>query len=497
MRGSGKTSPTRGRSAVRSGLATGLSILAVNGSAAVAGALLAQKFGRGEDTDGFLAAYGVYLVLVLGAQAFRLVVVPDLTRAAEEARLGSETSAYAVAFCLLALPLTVLVIVFAGPLGEAITGSLPATAAEQASAALPWLVPAAFAQLFAGVAASALAARDSYQVAAVGYAAGAVAGLALFLALADSHGLVALAWGLALNGAIAVALPLWVLIAGGHLRGAQARSSSSMRRLGRLVSGAAVPLALQASYLVGLRFAADLGVGSVTTLSYAYLLAATLVAATASSLSLISSAPLTRRGIDAESAAAHVIHSSWLSLAAIAAAAGVFALVGEQVVGAVLGSDYKGEVGHELGRLVVFFSPWMLVAVAFTVTFPLLFVLERSSVLVPVALGAVAVNVPLTYGLREAFGLEGIALALAGTTLFVLVVLLASVSRRMLRVAMLGLGRLAVVQTALAAAAFGVLSFVLDGAVAAGAGLVLYAALLLAVRPHGLREAWHYVRALH
>jgi hypothetical protein len=118
-------------------------------------------------------------------------------------------------------------------------------------------------------------------------------------------------------------------------------------------------------------------------------------------------------------------------------------------------------------------------------------------VLVPVALGAVAVNVPLTYGLREAFGLEGIALALAGTTLFVLVVLLASVSRRMLRVAMLGLGRLAIVQTALAAVAFGVLSFVLDGAVAAGAGLVLYAALLLAVRPHGLREAWHYVRALH
>jgi peptidoglycan biosynthesis protein MviN/MurJ (putative lipid II flippase) len=496
MRGSGKTSPTRGRSAVRSGLATGLSILAVNGSAAVAGALLAQKFGRGEDTDGFLAAYGVYLVLVLGAQAFRLVVVPDLTRAASEERLGAETSAYGVAFCLLAVPLTALVIVFAGPLGDAITGNLPATAAHQASMALPWLVPAAFAQLFAGVAASALAARDSYEVAAVGYASGAAAGLALFLVLADSHGLVALAWGLALNGAIAVALPLWALIAGHHLRGARLRTSSAARRVGRLVSGAAVPLALQASYLIGLRFAADLGVGSVTTLSYAYLLAATLVAATASSLSLVSSAPLTRRGLDAEGAAAHVIHSSWLSLAAIAAAAGVFALVGASLVGAVLGPDYHGHVGHELGRLVVFFAPWMLAAVAFTVTFPLLFVLERSAVLVPVAIGTLLVNVPLTYVLREAFGLEGIALALAATTFCVLVVLLASVSRRMLRVAVVGLGRLAVVETALAAAAFGALSLVLDGVPAAATGLVLYAALLLAVRPRGLREAWHYVRAL-
>jgi hypothetical protein len=497
MRGSGKTSPTRGRSAVRSGLATGLSTLAVSGSAAIAGALLAQKFGRGEETDGFLAAYGVYLVLVLGAQAFRLVVVPDLTRAAVEDRLGEETSAYAVAFCLLAAPLTALVIVFAGPLGDAITGNLPQPAAHQAARALPWLVPAAFAQLFAGVAASSLAARDSYQVAAVGYAAGAVAGLAVFLALADAHGLVALAWGLAVNGAIAVALPLWALAAGGHLRGARARPSGAGRRVARLVSGAAVPLALQGIYLIGLRFAADLGVGSVTSLSYAYLLAATLVAATASSLSLISSAPLTRRGLDAEGAAAHVVHSSWVSLAAIAAAAGVFAIVGARLVGAVLGSDYRGQVGHELGRLVVFFSPWMLVAVAFTVTFPLLFVLERGSVLVPLALGAVAVHVPLTYALREAFGLEGIALALAATTLLVLVVLLASVSGRMLQLAVLGLGRMAVMQAGLAAIAFGALSLVLGGVPAALAGLALYAALLAALRPRGLRDAWHYVRALH
>ena len=69
------------------------------------------------------------------------------------------------------------------------------------------------------------------------------------------------------------------------------------------MQGAAVPLALQGCYLLALRFSAQLGVGRVTSFSYAYLAAATLVTATAFSLSVISSAPLTRRGIDPEAAA--------------------------------------------------------------------------------------------------------------------------------------------------------------------------------------------------
>ena len=48
---------------------------------------------------------------------------------------------------------------------------------------------------------------------------------------------------------------------------------------------------------------AGTGEGKVTSLSYAYLLAATFVSATAFSLSLIAAAPLTRRGLDAETAA--------------------------------------------------------------------------------------------------------------------------------------------------------------------------------------------------
>ena len=115
----------RRRSAFRSGLLTGLSALAVSGSAAAAAALLAHKFGRNAQTDGFLAAYGVYLVIVLAAQAFRLVIVPDLTRAAGNGRLKAEFVSYASAFLAVAVPVSVLTIVFHHLLGEALTGNLP------------------------------------------------------------------------------------------------------------------------------------------------------------------------------------------------------------------------------------------------------------------------------------------------------------------------------------------------------------------------------------
>src|SRR5207248_8504245 len=113
-----KPSPLPGRSALRSGAATGLSFLALAASGALAGVYLAHKFGRNERTDGFMGAYGVYLVLVLGAQAFRMVVVPDLTRAEAEGRLREEFRAYAVAFVALAVPVSAVVIVFQGFFGE-------------------------------------------------------------------------------------------------------------------------------------------------------------------------------------------------------------------------------------------------------------------------------------------------------------------------------------------------------------------------------------------
>jgi hypothetical protein len=268
-------------------------------------------------------------------------------------------------------------------------------------------------------------------------------------------------------------------------------------RLWRLVSGAAVPLALQGFYLIGLRLAAGLGVGEVTNLSYAYLVAGALVTATASALALVSAAPLTRRGLDAEAAAGHVVHSSWISLALIGAAAGVFAVVGGRIVGAVLGDAYGGGVGRQVGRLVVELAPWMVAFVAFAGTYPLLFVMERASILVPLAIVAPALDVPVSLALRSAFGIAGVAAGMALAVFFVLAVLSAGISRRMLALTGWGLVRPAVVVGVTAVLAFGVLRLLVGPLGAAVGGLVLYAALLIAGARLGLGAAWSYVRALH
>ena len=145
---------------------------------------------------------------------------------------------------------------------------------------------------------------------------------------------------------------------------------------------------------------------------------------------------------------------------------------------------------------MAYLAPWMVVTVAYTLTFPLLFVLERSRGLVAIALGGLALSVPIVLAGRELAGLAGIAGALAVSTALVLTALLVAVSGGALRRAAVELGWLALQVAALAAVAFGLASL-LGGFAGAAVGLVAYAALLVALRPRGLREAWAYVRALH
>jgi hypothetical protein len=495
----GTQKPSRGLrgSAVQSGLATGASVLTVSGAAALAGAYLAHKFGRNALTDGFLAAYSVYLVIVLAAQAFRLVIVPDLTRAAAAGRLTAEIVSYASALLAIALPLTAITFALSDQLGDLLTGTLPPQSASIASRAIVWVVPAAFAQTLAALAASALAARDSYVVAAVAYATGAIAGLIVFVTFADAHGMIALAWGLALNGALAAGIPLLVLARLGQFSGSRTGGVAIRARLRRLFEASTVPLAMQGLYLIALRGASGLGEGNQTSLTYAFLFGSTLVAATATSLSLVSSAPLTRRGLDADSASAHVLHAVWLSLVLIGAASGVFALVGGSLVNFVLGDAYSGSVGRDLGHLIVYLSPWVVGAVAFAVTFPLLFVLEKRKVLMPLAVGVLAVDIPLSLGLRAAFDLRGLVIAMALSIFLVIIVLMAAVSMQMLRLTAFGVVRTALLVAALVVVSFGLASLIAGGFAAAVLGLAIYVSALAILRPRGLVEAWQYMRVLH
>ena len=110
-------------------------------------------------------------------------------------------------------------------------------------------------QIFAALAASALAALDDYGTAALGYASGSVAGLALIVARVGEDGVVAVAWGMVLNGARRARDP-GRRAARRERRPSPARApAASGRGSLELARGVALPFALQALYLVCLRFA--------------------------------------------------------------------------------------------------------------------------------------------------------------------------------------------------------------------------------------------------
>jgi O-antigen/teichoic acid export membrane protein len=489
-----KATRSPGQTAVGRGAVTALGTAVVSVGAVVAGAVLAREFGRTVETDGLFAAYAVYLVLVLAAQAVRVVLLPRLTRAEAVGRLAGELRAQVLALGVVAVPALVVAFAAAEPLGDALTGGLPTRAGDVAADSLAWMVLGGVLQLYAGLAASALAARDSYVVAAAAYALGAAAGLAYFLVRLDG-GPVALAEGLALNGAVTLAIPLVALVVRGGL-GSGGVGGGLAPRLWELARGVALPLALQGLFVIAVRFAGDEGVGAVTTLSYAYFVVAFLVAVTASSLALISSVPLTRAGLSAGRAATHVVSTTWVSVTIVAAAAGVFVLAGEPIARGVLGSAFSGDVGEELGHLVAYLSPWMVVSIGVSVTFPLLFVVERDRLLPLIALVAIGVQIPVELVLQRFWGLSGVAVGIALTTLLVLAALLLLLSKDTVVLTAEGVATVTVLIGAAAAAAFGLAAVALDGLAAAVIGLVAYVAVLLVWRPRGLREAWDYVRSL-
>jgi hypothetical protein len=494
-----KRTDSRGLGSLGSGALTAGSLLVVSAVAAFVGVVIARKFGRTQETDGLLAAYGAFVVIVIASQAIRVAVLPDLARARHAGRLAGELAGFALALATVGVPLVLVAELGADQLAWLLTGNGSEVARSTAADALRWMVPAAVAQLFAGLAASGLAALDDYGTAAFGYAAGSAAGLALIVLRVDSNGIVAVAWGMTLNGTIALLVP----VAGLALRAARAgMPSGAVRpsgpplrvRLGAFAVGAALPLALQLLYVVSVPFAGRLGTGDVTSFVYAYLAASALVTVSASSIGLVTAVPLTRAGLTDERVTQHVSAASWLAFVLVGAAAGALIVAGAGIVSTVLGPAYGGNVGAEIGRLVALLAPWMVAAVGVALTFPLVFIGGRTGWLPVVAGVAVLVQVPLAFAGTALLGLGGLALSLALTTWAILAILLDRL--HVLGATLRRLLRGAVLVAALSAAAFVPTGLVFDPYTAAALGIGLYATLLALLRPQGLRSSWNYLRGL-
>ena len=396
----GKRTDSTGLGSLATGAVTALGLAVQTGLAAIVGVIIARKLGRGVETDGFFAAYGVFIVILLIGNAIRVTMLPSFARARTERRLAGAVVSTGLLVGSFAALLVVVAIAAAEPIADLLTGQGRELARSTAAQVLPWMVAAGALQVMAGLAASALAALDDYVTAAAGFISGSVAGLALILVLIDHHGVEAVAWGIALNASISLLVPSVVLVvrgraaglSGGKLGAARGGSASPTLRL--LLNGIALPLALQAIYVICLPQASREGEGAVTSLGFAYLLSSAVVAVTASSIGLVTAVPMTRAGLGEGRAARHIVASAWLGVVAIGFTAGVLALAGGTLIEALLGPSYASTTGAEIGRLVVILSPWAVASVGISVTFPLLFVHGRGWWLPILAVAVIGLQVP-------------------------------------------------------------------------------------------------------
>jgi peptidoglycan biosynthesis protein MviN/MurJ (putative lipid II flippase) len=478
---------------------TATSLLVVSGFAALVGVLIAREFGRTDETDGFFAAYGVFVVVVTASQAIRVAVLPSLARAREGRELAATAAGFATALALVGAPLVLVSLLASDQLALVLTGDGSEVARDACANALRWIVPAAVAHLFIALAASTFAALDDYGTPALGYAVGSAAGLAFIVTRTDSDGIVAVSRGMAVSAAVGLLVPSIALSWRAHRTSMPASAARPAgeplhHRLALFLAAAAIPLSLQLAYVVSIPFAGRLGPGAVTSFGYAYLAATTVAGITAFSIGLVSSVPLSRVELTPAAVARHVVSASWVALVIVGAAVGVLALAGADLVETFLGAAYGDEVGDEVAALIVVFSAWMVAAVGVNVTFPLAFVTDRLRALPWIGAGALMAQLLLAWIGVELFELDGLALSLALSTLLVLAALLLQLGAA--EQGLRGIALAAAVVAALTAGAFVPTALVAEGVVSALVGLALYTVLVAVVRPRGLRSSWAYLRAL-
>ena len=132
-------SPASG--SIGSGAVTAAGLAVQQGLAAVVGVIIARELGRSGETDGFFAAYGVFLVLAIAATAARVVFLPPLARARDEGRLLGETVGFGLALAIVALPVMLVAVVGADGLASVLTGFDEGLARETAAASCPGSSP--------------------------------------------------------------------------------------------------------------------------------------------------------------------------------------------------------------------------------------------------------------------------------------------------------------------------------------------------------------------
>jgi peptidoglycan biosynthesis protein MviN/MurJ (putative lipid II flippase) len=470
-------------------------------SGTVLAILVVVQFGKGPESDGVFAAYGLYSVLVMLAQSVRVTMVARLI---EGGGLWANLDRIVGAMLMGAFASGVVLVGLSGPLADLLVGSLGDVATKTARTALIILWAAASLHLLAATFSAALGALGDFTTPGVAYAGGGIASIAALLALEGALGIDAVATAVALGSVLIFGLVAVRLLGAGyrpHLR-ALFPSRAAVRAIGQVLLGALGPLLWQVGYVITLAFAARLQPGDITLYSYAFFAATLVVSVSSSAPGIVLAAPLTRTWDgDPRSLEPHERRVVQAGLVIIVPALALGALVGDEVVELLLGGSLGDGDAADVARSFVCLAGVMLASSASIV--PGLAAFARGEYVRVAGIGVLAlvVQVGLTAALFGAERIWLLAIASSAGALVAPLLLLVLVHglRDAARVAELLLREVASL-AALAALAFGPLALlaVLAGgsaaaqATAAGLGTVAFVAVLRRWSP----SAWALVVSL-
>jgi hypothetical protein len=478
------------------GVAMAAATLAMGLTSGIQALLYLSSYGIGGKTDGFFIAFALYTSFGVFSQSIRITSAPFLVGS----RPRLSPAEFGVALAVIAVPVAIVTIPLAGPLAQIIAPGLTPAQRSVTESALPILGVAMVLQLWAAGGATLLAVRDRFDRIAGAYLVGALAGLVAYLVASRFAGELSLGWSMLAMAVVTGAIMLDGVRVAIPVAERGRAALRDLRRLGSCVwtvlSGTIVYLAFNGLYVVTLAFTSKYGSGSATVLSYAYLFASYLVAATGFALGMSRIADMSR-GVLADRAqviAATVPGGFRYAMLIVAPALGALIAGGATLIGQVLPSSFSAHDVNQLRVFAILLCAWTFAALLVNLLIPALLALGRSKMVNIVAPVVFIAHIAVTAIGGLLFGADGVVGAFFVVPLCFAVVLLLGGAGRDCMPIVRELGRDALRFSLSAGVSFGIGYLVggLAGGIASpliaiAVGATLYAASIFRLAPSQMR----------
>jgi hypothetical protein len=391
------------------GVAMAIATLVMGATSGVQALLYLSSFGINARTDGFFVAFALYTSFGVFSQSIRVTSAPMLV--GEQPRMSPVE--FAAALAAIAIPVGLATIPLAGPLAGLLAPGVGDGGRAVAESALPILGIATILQLWAAGGATVLAVRDRFDRIAFAYIAGALSGLVVYLAVAGPAGELSLGWSMLTMAVVTSAAMLdgvRMSHAGGGAGSAFPRPRRVVHCVWLVLGSTLIYLAFNGLYVITLAFASNYAAGGATVLSYAYLFASYLVAATGFALGMSRIADMRRGALaDWRAVIADTVPAGFrYAMLIVAPALAALIAGGATVIGEMLPSSFDGSQVEQLRVFGALLCAWTVAALLVNLLLPALFALGRARVVNTLAPLVVVLHVAITALGGALFGINGV-----------------------------------------------------------------------------------------